>query len=264
MISINGSLTLSERSLAIRHTSSNILNDRWLDLFIDYNVSLSVSLDGPDVDANVYRLSQDGAKAQFEKILKGCRRIIDKNLPLVVFCVVHNFNVNRTADLYRFFRDLPAQTVSFTPCYLPGNPHGTNISPDRYATFLEEMLILRDADTSMSRNISFGVLDHLRNFARTGVSRLCFASGRCHEFININASGIVFSTCTDALGFQLGNLVDGNFSSMTDRARKCHDERVIALLGGMPDGLGCPKYAHGGHDEYLDAVLSRLRTNTQI
>ncbi|MCI5195476.1 MAG: radical SAM protein [Candidatus Electrothrix sp. AW5] len=246
-------------------TNALLLDDRWLNLFAEYGATVSVSLDGPDVYTNAYRLhklSRKNANRVLAQTFAAWHLILQRQRRLVVFCVVHDRNAHKTEELYRFFRDFPVDTVSFNPCYLPDDPKQTNIPPNIYANFLAEMLRLRDDDAGTHRRLSFGVLDHLETFVHTGESKLCFASGQCHDFINIDAAGRIFATCTSRVGVLLGSLDDGSLPRIIRFTQRGPNSQIVALLTHQNHGFGCPKRATDGQDHYLDAVCDMLCDDT--
>lgn len=99
-------------------TNGVLLTEEWCRFFAAENFAVGLSLDGPPALHDAYRLTKDN-KATHRQVMQGYRLLRQHKLPVDLLCVVHARNVRRPLDVYRFFKEIKAQYLSFIPLVEP-------------------------------------------------------------------------------------------------------------------------------------------------
>jgi uncharacterized protein len=219
--------------------------------------TVAFSLDGPDAECNSLRFPLLQANNLIEKSIEAFLNWKHRGKRLAVICVVHYKNAERAEDVYRFFRDIGVDVVSFTPCFRPAkDPH--NIDPDLYVRFVQKIYEFREADAMRGERVmSLGVIDNLAKAARGDKCSLCFVSGTCSSFISINSHGELFASCRDDLGVRIGTVAKDGLIIAVDEINDGPRQRIKDILGGHGGkmAVGCPKYSLGNGDIFTNAVI---------
>ena len=95
-------------------TNGVLLDDDWCRFFAAENFAVGLSLDGPPVLHDVYRVSKD-RKPTHRQVMQGYRLLRKHKVPVDLLRVVHAENVRHPLQVYRFFREIQAQYISFIP-----------------------------------------------------------------------------------------------------------------------------------------------------
>jgi len=95
-------------------TNGTLLDDEWCRFFAEEGFSVGLSLDGPKELHDPYRVDRHGG-ATHERAMSGYRLLRRYGIPVDILCVVHNLNVGRPLEVYRFFKDIGASYIGFLP-----------------------------------------------------------------------------------------------------------------------------------------------------
>ena len=108
-------------------TNGVLLTDEWCRFLAAERFSVGLSLDGPPALHDAYRLTKDG-KATHKQVMQGYRLLRQHRVPVDLLCVVHAQNVRHPREVYRFFREIKAQYLSFIPLVepQPASPGGVS------------------------------------------------------------------------------------------------------------------------------------------
>jgi uncharacterized protein len=127
----------------IVQTNGILINNDWVDLFEQFNVTVGVSIDGNKEANDEYRVDPSG-KGTYDDVVKGIKLLKvaeeQERIPLVgALCVINpNFN---GGDMYKHLvHDLGFTFIDFN---LPMDTHETfnyDIAPEKYGNFLVEVL----------------------------------------------------------------------------------------------------------------------------
>lgn len=119
-------------------TNGLLLNDEWCRFFAAEQFSIGLSLDGPPALHDAYRVTK-GQRPSHKQVMQGYRLLRQYKLPVDLLCVVHAENVKHPLEVYRFFKDMKTQYLSFIPLveHLPGGGVGARSAPaEAFGTFL--------------------------------------------------------------------------------------------------------------------------------
>ena len=108
-------------------TNGVLLTDEWCRFFAAENFAVGLSLDGPPALHDVYRLTKD-QKATHRQVMRGYRLLRQQKIPVDLLCVVHAQNVQHPLEVYRFFKEIEVQYLSFIPLVepQPASPGGVS------------------------------------------------------------------------------------------------------------------------------------------
>jgi uncharacterized protein len=95
-------------------TNGTLLNDEWCQFLKKENFIVGISIDGPERFHDFNRFRKDG-KSIFDEVLRGFRLLQSHQIPCEVLCVVHAQNVGFPLQVYRFFKSLKAEFITFLP-----------------------------------------------------------------------------------------------------------------------------------------------------
>lgn len=99
----------------IRHsiqTNGTLIDKEWCDLFLTYNISVGVSIDGWR-SLTEYRVDWKGTEA-YDKIHKGINFLNESKVSFGVICVVTDKSICMPRELYSFFCELGCESVGFS------------------------------------------------------------------------------------------------------------------------------------------------------
>ncbi|NTW36431.1 MAG: anaerobic sulfatase maturase [Syntrophobacteraceae bacterium] len=95
-------------------TNGVILNEEWCRFFAAEGFSVGLSLDGPQALHDRYRVTKD-QRPTHKQVMQGYRLLRQHKIPVDILCVVHAENVRYPLQVYRFFKDIKTQYISFIP-----------------------------------------------------------------------------------------------------------------------------------------------------
>ncbi len=143
-------------------TNAMLVNDDFIEVFKKYNIGVGVSLDGPSVYNDIYRLNKQG-KSTYEKTVIGLNKLANGlDAKPGVLCVI-NPEVNSRAIFRHFVDELGIKSMDFL---LPHSPHKSQepVSPELYGKFLCDLFDEWTKDDNPNIKIRF-FKDALESFS---------------------------------------------------------------------------------------------------
>jgi uncharacterized protein len=121
-------------------TNGVLINEEWCRFFAGERFAVGLSLDGPQALHDRYRVTK-GQKPTFKQVVQGYRLLRQHKIPVDILCVVHAENVSHPLPVYRFFKEIKAQYLSFIPLVEPRPLSESGVSPrtlpaEAFGTFL--------------------------------------------------------------------------------------------------------------------------------
>jgi uncharacterized protein len=95
-------------------TNGTLLNNEWADFLSRENFIVGISLDGTETLHNQFRKNSIG-KGSFEQVLQGIGLLKKSGIIPEILCVVNAVNVHFPLEIYRFFKELGVQFITFLP-----------------------------------------------------------------------------------------------------------------------------------------------------
>jgi uncharacterized protein len=99
-------------------TNGTLLDDDWCRFLAAEGFAVGLSLDGPRDMHDRYRLTRDGEPTH-ERAMRGYRLLQRHRVNTDILCVVNAHNVRYPLQVYRFFKRIDAQHISFLPMVDP-------------------------------------------------------------------------------------------------------------------------------------------------
>ncbi len=95
-------------------TNGTLLDDNWCRFLAAENFMVGISIDGPKDLHSIYRRSKDG-KPSFDETIRGYQLLKSYGIHCEILCVVNAQNVAYPLRVYRFFKELQAEFITFLP-----------------------------------------------------------------------------------------------------------------------------------------------------
>jgi len=95
-------------------TNGTLLNEDWCRFLSEEGFTVGISLDGPREIHDRFRVTKD-QKPTYEQTMRGCQLLQQHRVLCEILCVVNAHNVQCPTEVYRFFKRLKIQYVSFLP-----------------------------------------------------------------------------------------------------------------------------------------------------
>ena len=99
-------------------TNGTLLNDEWCEFFAKESFAVGISMDGPRELHNRFRVTKDNLPT-FEQAIRGYHLLRKHKVYTDVLCVVNAENVQQPLEVYRFFKEINAQYITYLPCVDP-------------------------------------------------------------------------------------------------------------------------------------------------
>jgi len=234
-------------------TNGVLIDEDWCRFFAAEGFSVGISIDGPQALHDAYRLTKD-RKSTHRQVMQGYRLLRRHGVPVDILCVVHDRNVREPAAVYRFFKEIKAQYISFIPLVEPepGTPNGLSprtVPADAFGSFLCTIF-----DEWVRQDIGRIVVQIFEEAARPFYGQdhsLCIFRETCGDVPVIEHNGD-FYACDHFVtpAFRLGNIRKTPLAALLDDPRQkafgrdkreklpqdCHLCDVLSMCHG-----GCPK-----------------------
>lgn len=133
---------LRPQSICVKHsfqTNGMLINDEWCQLFLEHEVGIGVSVDGPQAIHDANRKTRSG-KGTFAQTMAGIAKLRERNVPFHVISVLSRASLSDPQALLDFYLDSGIEQV----CFNVEESEGSHVSSlfgmddlrDRYQYFL--------------------------------------------------------------------------------------------------------------------------------
>jgi len=121
-------------------TNGTLLDEEWCRFLAAEGFAVGISLDGPKALHDLHRVTKNQDSA-FDQAIRGYTLLQRHQVSSEVLCVVNADNVHHPLQVYRFFKELQAQYITFLPLVepQPGSQGGVSqrtVPPDAFGDFL--------------------------------------------------------------------------------------------------------------------------------
>ena len=99
-------------------TNGILLDEEWCSFLAAEGFAVGLSLDGPQEMHDRYRVTKD-KKPTHEQTMRGYKLLQQHRVYTDILCVVNAQNVQHPTEVYRFFKQINAQYISFLPLVEP-------------------------------------------------------------------------------------------------------------------------------------------------
>jgi uncharacterized protein len=241
-------------------TNAVLLNERWCEVFREYNFLLGVSIDGPESIHDLHRCNKEG-RGTWKQVMRSIELLQKRRVDFNALCVVSAANVERPKELYKFYKSLGIEYIQFIPLAefdSEGRPLPFTPTPEQYGRFLCEMFDLWWPDI---RRVRIRFFDNLAEAIAGQKPGACTMHESCDSYVVVEYNGDVYP-CDFFVeqDWRLGNI---NQDSWIDIARQKtrhdfaakkslpHPACSICEYEGLCHG-GCPHLRRGRHGRFED------------
>ena len=192
-------------------TNGTLLDEDWCRFFATEGFSVGLSLDGPREMHDRYRVTKD-QKPTYEHTMRGYELLQARGVYTDILCVVNAHNVKFPLQVYRFFKQIDAQHVSFLPMVEPqpdtkGGVSSISVPAEAWGTFLCTVF-----DEWRDQDIGRVKVQIFEEAARTAFNQehsLCMFRPTCGDIPVVEHNGDFYS-CDHFVDVEhrLGNIMD--------------------------------------------------------
>jgi uncharacterized protein len=262
-------------------TNGTLLDEDWCRFLAAEGFSVGISLDGPQEMHDRYRVTK-GQHPTHKQAIHGYELLHQHHIPCDILCVVHAQNVQYPLLVYRFFKQIKAQSIEFLPLVEPQPDNESGVSLRTVPAEALGNFLCTIFDEWIRLDIETIKVRMFEEAARTAFGQeqsLCLFRKTCGDVPVVEHNGDFFS-CDHFVNreHRLGNIQEAPLvdflESPTQRAfgqakwdtlpRHCQSCEVLTMCHG-----GCPKdrilRAPDGEAElnYLCAGYKRFFTHCQ-
>jgi len=108
-------------------TNGTLLDEAWCQFLKKEKFIVGISIDGPEQFHSANRFRKDG-KSIFNEVIRGYQLLKAHKIPSEILCVVNAQNVNHPLKVYRFFKSLNAEFLTFIPLVERLSPDNDRVS----------------------------------------------------------------------------------------------------------------------------------------
>ena len=234
-------------------TNGTLLDEEWCRFLAAENFAVGISLDGPQELHDRYRLTRD-QKSAFEQAIHGYNLLQQHRVLCEILCVVNADNVRQPLEVYRFFKQLNAQYITFIPLVEPKTDIKNGVSPPTVQAESFGIFLCTIFDEWMAQDIGRVKVQIFEEAVRTAFGQehtLCIFKKTCGAVPVVEHNGDFYS-CDHFVDTEhllgniketplvelLGNPVQKTFgqNKLDTLPRYCQACEVRAMCNG-----GCPK-----------------------
>jgi uncharacterized protein len=241
-------------------TNGILLDERWCELFREYNWLIGVSLDGPETMHDRYRYNR-GGQPTWKRVMEAVNLLRKQKVEFNILCVLSDANVGNAKALYRFFRSMGVENLQFIPLAefdADGNALPYTITAEQYGRFLVELFDVWWPDR---RRVRVRVFDNVAEALAGQTPGTCTMHESCDSYCVVEYNGDVFP-CDFFVerDWRLGNIHTDSWTEIARRQRRHsfaskkavpHAECSVCEYQSICHG-GCPKFRAGRRGQFED------------
>lgn len=241
-------------------TNGILLNERWCEIFRQYNFLLGVSIDGPEAIHDLYRFNKEG-RGTWKQVIRSIQLLQKRRVAFNALCVVSTANVERPRELYKFFKSLGIDYLQFIPLAefdSEGRPREFTPSPEQYGRFLCELFDLWWPDM---RRVRIRFFDNLAEALAGQMPGACTLHESCDSYAVVEYNGDVYP-CDFFVEseWKLGNIHQDSWIDIGRRKLRADFAAKKGLGHQACDACeyrpichgGCPHLRRGRHGRFED------------
>ena len=215
-------------------TNGTLLDENWCQFFAEQGFYVGLSLDGPQEIHDLYRLTKD-KKSTYNEAIRGYNLLQKHKVHTEVLCVVNTFNVQFPLKIYRFFKKINAQYITFLPLVDP-QPGTTNgVSDISVPTEMWGRFLCTIFDEWIDRDIGRVKVQIFEEALRTAFNQehsLCIFRPTCGDIPVLEHNGDFYS-CDHFVDKDhlLGNLKTTSLAELLEssKLKEFGNEKLLSL-----------------------------------
>lgn len=164
------------------------LDDHWIDLFIQHDFEVSVSVDGYEAVHDENR-----GEGTWKRVRSVFRHLRERDVVVDALCVITRQSSRRPEMIYQSLRRLGANNITFRPCTDTGSQKNPwSLTPPHLANFLCRVFDVWYEDWENGRYCFVNLFDDYIRLIRGGACADCSVRGSCGSTIVIDADGSIY------------------------------------------------------------------------
>jgi uncharacterized protein len=234
-------------------TNGTLLDEKWCRFLKAEDFAVGLSLDGPQDLHDQHRVFKSGNPTH-ELVMGGYRLLQQHRIPCDLLCVVNSHNVRFPIEVYRFFKQIKAQFITFLPLVELDPEREGGISPRTVPAGAWGDFLCTIFDEWKAEDIERIKVQIFEETARTAFGRehgLCIFRKTCGDFPVVEHNGDFYS-CDHFVSREhhLGNIQETSLVDLLENPAQrtfgqakwdtlphhCRDCEVLNKCHG-----GCPK-----------------------
>ncbi|EOD00141.1 anaerobic sulfatase maturase [Caldisalinibacter kiritimatiensis] len=198
-------------------TNGLLIDDDFAQFFSENNFLLGVSIDGPSIIHDKYRVD---CKMQptHSKVMRAVRILERYNVEFNVLCVVTKDVAHHPKEVYSFFKDNNFRYIQYIPHIDElGNEQGNpfSLTTEDYESFLKYTFDFWYKDFMSGSGISIRYFDNIVDILLGFNPEMCSMQGHCSINMTIESNGNVYPCDFYVLDqYLLGNIKENSFWEM--------------------------------------------------
>lgn len=250
----------------ILQTNGTLLTKERIEFFKNNNFFIGISIDGYNYEQNAKRFVH---QEDYDKLINNLKLAQEMDLNFSITIVLHEKNTSDIKKLYDYIKQInPKNGVIVNPLFLKEDDFTVkegSFSDESFYNFLVEFYEIWKEEKEIVNNFIKNVILGING----KIPKLCFLSGRCKNFINMNGLGDMFSTCHENKEYYIGNVNTNRFSEILQNHSEVYKNKIITAFENdniyrlanenerfMPfQGKGCVKKVVNGKDYYVDTYI---------
>lgn len=261
-------------------TNGILINDGWCRLFKEWDVTIGLSVDGPEKVHNAHRIDRAN-RGTFDRVLRGINKLQAHGVHFSVITVLTKDSMDSANELWDFYKSAGIPHVGFNideqegvnvRSTLDGRAHLRN-----FRRFLKQIAKLHEADSSIEFRELEDTRRHLMSPPGAVVER---SDNRAGAILNFDADGNFTTFSPELLGqshprygtFSWGNVHTNRWADIiknSDFHRAWRDiERGVQICRRTCDyfsicGGGCPSNKLAEHGTFVAAETASCRLHVK-
>jgi uncharacterized protein len=234
-------------------TNGILINDEWCDFLSKKNFIVGLSLDGPEELHNINRFSVNNASS-FQRTFQAFKLLQEYNIICEILCVVNADNVKYPLEVYRFFKQLGVEYITFLPLVVPDPQSFSRVSKHSVASRNFGIFLNIIFDEWLEYDIGKVKIQIFEEAARTAFKQdhtLCIFKETCGGVPVVEHNGDFYSCdhyvdkdhyLGNITSIKLSELLDSNIQKEfgLEKLKKLPNFCISCEFRNMCNG-GCPK-----------------------
>lgn len=199
-------------------TNGLLLDANWIQWFLDHDVLVGISLDGPKKIHDRYRLDHE-QNGTFTRTMAAIRLLEQKHVNFNILTVVTNTSCYKGKQIYEFFSKNNLNFQQYIECLDPlALQRGVSeysLTPQQYETFLKDIFDAWYSDIKAGHYVYNRYFDNLMMILGRRNPESCNLHGFCGPQWVIEADGSVYPCDFYVLDeWKLGNILENTFEEL--------------------------------------------------
>jgi uncharacterized protein len=217
-------------------TNATLINNDWCDFFIENNVKVGVSIDGPQFITDLHRKYRSGAGA-YGPAFSGIELLKERGIPFHIIAVLTNKSLSFSDEIYSFFKSMAPTAVGFNIDEQDGINKDSSIyacDEGQYRKFWRKLFqIWIEDDRSLEIREFKGILDLVAHGEQSEDFINSNQTNRAFSIVTVNTDGGISTFSPELIAvdegqsFVYGNVLTDSFEDIVKNPKFLEDRLQI-------------------------------------